>query len=192
MAGKTVGLLGLVVVLSGVAFAEEASGTDPARRGWYVGGGATYAFEQFPDGHGLDVEDSPGFKVLGGYRLHPNLGAELDVDYLHGFDVEVGGYDAAHVRGVATTLNGKGYLATGRVQPYGVAGVGGLYVAGLDSSLHNVLGVNGGFLTRFGGGLDVYATEHVVLNAEATYDLPTGRVSDLRFVPLTIGAQYRF
>jgi opacity protein-like surface antigen len=192
MAGKTLGLLGLVAVLTGAAIAAEPNGTDYARRGWYVGGGVTYAFEQFPDHHDLAVDDSPGFKVLGGYRVLPNLAAELDADYLHDFDVQVGGTDVAHIRGVATTLNGKGYLTTGRVQPYGVAGIGGLYVAGLDSSLHNILGVNGGFLTRVGGGLDLYATEHVVLNAEATYDLPTGRVSDLRFVPLTIGAQYRF
>jgi opacity protein-like surface antigen len=192
MVAKTLGLLGLVAVLTGAAVAAEPDGTDYARRGWYVGGGATYAFEQLPDHHDLKVDDSPGFKILGGYRVLPNLAAEIDVDYLHGFDVKIDGYDAASIRGVATTLNGKGYLATGRVQPYGVAGVGGLYVAGLDSSLHNVLGVNGGFLTRFGGGLDLYATEHVVLNAEATYDLPTGNVSDLRFVPLTIGAQYRF
>jgi opacity protein-like surface antigen len=192
MVRNTLGWLGLVTMLSGTALATEPGGADYARRGWYVGGGATYAFEQFPDGHGLDVGNSPGVKALGGYRVHPNFGAELDVDYLHDFDFDVAGYDVAHVRGVATTVNGKGYLTTGRVQPYAVAGVGGLYVAGVDASLDNVLGLSGGFLTRFGGGLDLYATEHVVLNAEATYDLPTGRVSDLRFVPLTLGAQYRF
>jgi hypothetical protein len=111
---------------------------------------------------------------------------------VNGFDVSAGGYDLGRVRGVATTINGKGYLTTGRIQPYGVAGIGGLYVAGFDRSLDNILGVNGGFLARFGGGLDVYATEHFVVNAEATYDLPTGDVSSLRFVPVTLGAQYRF
>jgi opacity protein-like surface antigen len=195
MIRRTFGWLGLVTVLAGTALAAEPGSTDFARTGWYLGGGATYAFEDFRTGAAGDavgIDDSAGFKLLGGYRAHPNFAAELDLDYLHGFDVNVGGTRAASIRGVATTINGKGYLTTGRVQPYGVAGVGGLYVAGLDSSLDNILGVNGGFLARFGGGMDLYATEHVVLNAEATYDLPTGDVSSLRFVPVTLGAQYRF
>lgn len=195
MIRRTFGWLGLVAVLSGTAFAAEAPArADYGRTGWYLGGGGTYAIESFDTGHGglLTVDDSAGAKVLGGYRVHPNFAAELDVDYLHGFDVDVGGARVGSIRGVATTVNGKGYLTTGRVQPYGVAGVGGLWVAGLDASLDNVLGLNGGFLARFGGGLDVYATEHVVLNAEASYDLPTGNVESLRFVPITLGAQYRF
>jgi hypothetical protein len=55
-----------------------------------------------------------------------------------------------------------------------------------------MVGIDGGFLMRFGGGMDVYATDHLVLNAEASHDLPTGDVLSLRFVPLTLGAQYRF
>jgi opacity protein-like surface antigen len=191
MIRKTFRSVGVVVLLAGSVMAAEPTKNDFGRTGWYVGCGATYAFEDFSSG-GLEVGDAPGFKALGGYRLHRNFAAEVDVDYLNGFDVSAGGYDLGRVRGVATTVNGKGYLATGRVQPYGVAGIGGVYVAGFDSSLDNVLGVNGGFLGRFGGGLDVYATEHLVVNAEATYDLPTGDVSSLRFVPLTLGAQYRF
>ena len=188
----TLGWLALVSLLSSPAVAAEPAGDDLGRRGWYVGGGGIYAIEQLSHRDGVGVDDSPGFRVLGGYRAYPNFAAELDVDYLHGFDVHVAEYGGASVRGVATTLNGKGYLATGRVQPYGVAGLGGLYVAGLDSSLHDLLGLDHGFLGRFGGGLDVYATEHVVLNAEATYDLPTGDVASLRVVPVTLGAQYRF
>lgn len=141
----------------------------------------------------MHAGNSGGVKLLGGYRAHPRFGAELDVDYLHGFAVHDRRFGASsRVRGVATTLDGKGYLATGRVQPYGVAGVGGLYVTGLDASLQNLLGSHGGLVTRFGGGMDLYATDHVVVNAEATYDLGAGNVSSLRFVPVTLDAQYRF
>jgi opacity protein-like surface antigen len=188
MAGRTFGWLGLVAVLTGTALAAEPGAGDPGRTGWYLGAGATYALEQFRSGR---ADDSPGLKMLGGYRAHRHFAAELDVDYLNGFDVRADG-DESHVRGVATTLNGKGYLTTGRIQPYGVAGLGGLYVSGIDRSLQNLFGVHGGFLTRFGAGLDLYATDHLVVNAEATYDLPTGAVSALRFVPITLGAQYRF
>jgi hypothetical protein len=191
MARRTFGWLGLVALLSGSAIAADTNGGDFARRGWYLGGGGTYAVEQLDTGN-VQAGNSGGVKLLGGYRAHPRFGTELDVDYLHGFAVHDSRSGTASLRGVATTLNGKGYLATGRVQPYGVAGVGGLYVTGLDASLQNLLGANGGLVTRLGGGMDLYATDHVVVNAEATYDLGAGNVSSLRFVPVTLGAQYRF
>ena len=190
MIRRTFAWFAMATVLGGTAIAAETSAADPGRTGWYVGGGATYAFEAVTGaGASASVGDSPGFTVLGGYRLHRNVAAELDVDYLNDFGVDVAGREAAHLTAVATTLNGKGYLATGRVQPYGVVGVGGLY--GVAWDLFRTADA-AGFLARFGGGMDLYATDHVVLNAEASYDLPTGDLAALRFVPVTVGAQYRF
>ncbi len=186
--------LGFMVALGGGAFAGTAPDADFGRTGWYVGGGGTYAVESVDRGQAsgaIDVGNSAGLRVLGGYRAHPNLAAELAVDYLPAFGVDVDGHRVGHVSAIASTLSGKGYLTAGRVQPYGVAGVGALHAVASDS-----LGLRTsdatGFLARFGGGVDVYATSHVVVNLESSYDLPTGDVSDLRFVPITLGAQYRF
>src|SRR4026209_1181050 len=117
MIRRTFRLVGVVVLLAGPVAAAEPAKNDFGRTGWYVGGGATYAFENFSSG-GVSVDDSAGVKLQGGYRAHRNFAAEVDVDYVNGFDVSAGGYDLGRVRGVATTVNGKGDLTTGRVQPY--------------------------------------------------------------------------
>ena len=48
------------------------------------------------------------------------------------------------------------------------------------------------FATRLGGGLDVYATRHIVVSASATYVIPTGENRGLEFATFGLGAQYRF
>jgi hypothetical protein len=48
------------------------------------------------------------------------------------------------------------------------------------------------FAARFGGGIDLYATKHVVLSVEAEYVLPTGDVKDLDYISIGWGFQYRF
>src|SRR5258706_11172250 len=109
MAGRTFGWLGLAMLWAGSAIAADTNGGDFGRRGWYLGGGGTYAVEQLDAGVDVHAGNSGGVKLLGGYRAHPRFGAELDVDYLHGFPVHESRFGTSpHVRGVATTLNGKG------------------------------------------------------------------------------------
>jgi hypothetical protein len=45
---------------------------------------------------------------------------------------------------------------------------------------------------RFGGGLDFYATEHVVLTLGIDYVLPFGDLEDLDYVSIGWGLRYRF
>lgn len=49
-----------------------------------------------------------------------------------------------------------------------------------------------GFAMRFGGGLDVYATEHVALCLGFDYLLPFGDAEDLDYMAITWGLLYRF
>ena len=98
--------------------------------------------------------------------------------------------------GVVFTANMKGYLFKDRFQPYAVAGIGvmtarleikdtvGFDVSGSDWST--------GFAARFGGGVDLYVTQHFVLNAEIRYVLPTGDVEGLDMISFGWGLQYRF
>jgi opacity protein-like surface antigen len=45
---------------------------------------------------------------------------------------------------------------------------------------------------RFGGGVDVYVTDHISLDIGGAYVLPIGDVEDLRFISIRFGIQYRF
>jgi hypothetical protein len=48
------------------------------------------------------------------------------------------------------------------------------------------------FVFRFGGGFDVYATDHVVVNIGASYLLPLGEVSGVDLFTVGGGIEYRF
>jgi hypothetical protein len=48
------------------------------------------------------------------------------------------------------------------------------------------------FVFRFGGGFDIYATEHVVVNIGASYLLPLGEVSGVELYTVGGGIEYRF
>jgi opacity protein-like surface antigen len=114
------------------------------------------------------------------------------------------------------TVDIKGYLATGRLQPFLLLGGGTMTV---QTKVTNPTGVqkstevtpptdpttflpNRGpviqsrsyqdFVFRFGGGIDVYATENVVVNVGATYLLPMGLVKTLDLFTIGGGIEYRF
>ena len=48
------------------------------------------------------------------------------------------------------------------------------------------------FIARFGGGLDLYLTEHLALQVSSSYVLPTGDLDNLAYVSLVFGLQYRW
>jgi opacity protein-like surface antigen len=163
----------------------------------------------------LQGDDSPGVDIRGGYRFHPNFAIEGDLQYFTGFDLnikkialngqnipipssidtKVGSIDT-----LAMTFNGKAYLLTGRIQPYGLLGLG-FTRASFDP---NAKGVHSEddfvFALRFGAGVDCYTTENIVVYLEASYLSPH---SDYKFGKgdpgigadinsLTLGVQYRF
>jgi Outer membrane protein beta-barrel domain len=178
--------MGLSLGLAAIASAEEEYG----RPGAYVGVGALWAE---PDVDRLDGADgTAGVDARAGYRLHRLVAVEGQVQY---FDEVSGDVDTpfgtadVDLTGVAFSSNGKVYPLSGRVQPYGLVGFGASYFSG-DAALEG-LTVSGSavdFNVRGGGGVDVYLSPHVVLNAEATYL----RIDDSGLVPLALGAQYRF
>ena len=45
---------------------------------------------------------------------------------------------------------------------------------------------------RLGGGLDFYLTENVVITAEGSYLMPTGKLDGLDYYSFGVGLQYRF
>lgn len=198
----------------GAAYAQEEA--DFGRTGFYIGvGGAVTALmdaeerleDDLPVGGLADVDVSPSFGVngRGGYRFHPHFAAELEVDWHSPFDVDysIGTEDIvkAELEPLVFTANTKGYLFKDRFQPYAVIGIGVMTaefeVTEID--IEDPVGFavkdserSTGFAARFGGGADLYITEHVVINAEIRYVLPTGAAESFDILSFGWGLQYRF
>jgi opacity protein-like surface antigen len=218
-------VMGIVCTSVALTAEDEVDEDDFARRGWMVGVAGSSAIELFeeelqadfrrqvdPIGGGfgstasvasLPVDNSLGFNGRVGYRCHPRFSAEVEVEWLHGFDADLeqpGVVQLARVEvdPLVVTANAKGYLLTGRYQPFLLVGAGamsgdlkvrdpvGLSFTGIDSQSENV------FAMRFGGGIDLYATKNIVVSLEADYVLPFGKLEDLNYVTLSWGFQYRF
>jgi opacity protein-like surface antigen len=152
----------------------------------------------------VDVDALIGVSLGVGYRWHPRFATDLAFDWARGdsdLDVTV----VAPVQGVSTvqarfgtftiwTLTGdlKGYLFTGRIQPYGVVGLGvmrqelGDFAGGAADVSRT------GFAPRFGGGIDVYLTRAVLLNLDAGYLLGTGDLDGENATTIRLGIGGRF
>lgn len=172
------------------AVVEEVAPIDYARTGPYLGVGTLYAVELFDDAvanTGVRTDNSWGFHLKGGWRLHPNLALELRYDWMHEFDLDPGFIDAWLLTG-----NVKGYILTGRFQPYALVGMGYLAANGSGGNNPGAAHVGDDFALRFGAGMDAYVTEHIVLGPEIAYVLPTGDAQDLDMLTVSLGAAYRF
>lgn len=70
-----------------------------------------------------------------------------------------------------TTVNGRFYLTTGRLQPFALAGIGAMKATPVNAAGRRDAY---GFASRFGGGLDFYLTRHAAATAVVSYVLATG------------------
>jgi opacity protein-like surface antigen len=203
-------LLGLVVALAVLPGAAAADDDDFSRSGAYVGIGGVYTLnsliedqvdDAFP-GFDIDVDDSAGVSAVLGYRMLPFLSAELQYEYIDGFDISAAGTKLVTVRAHTVTGNLKAIAPIWRVQPYLLAGAG---VVRWDFDDKTGLGlVSGGetaFAGRVGAGADLYLTRNIVLNAgvnavltDTSIDaLPGGDDIDYLFYITAGGSlQYRF
>ena len=48
------------------------------------------------------------------------------------------------------------------------------------------------FTMRFGGGIDIYANQNVMMRAEGSYVLPFGNLDDIQYVSIGMGVHFRF
>jgi len=220
---------------------EETSSEDFDRRGFFVGAGGGFAGENFSEQPVKDIAEifsnQPRKDVVqlagpkttanadnswsihghGGYRCHPRYSVAATVEYFGGFDTQwtgVLGTGSDDVDMFVATVDLKGYLLTGRYQPYVLIGGG---VMNVDTKVTNQTGITGttpnpmppptnlavygpviqsrdylDFTFRFGGGVDVYTTDHIVVNIGASYLLPVGTVSGTDVFTVGGGIEYRF
>lgn len=171
----------------------SADGDESAydRDGWYagIGGGAAIEFFQ----HGSSANS--GFaQIRAGYHFLRFAALELQLEYTPKFNGKSGNYAGVNTATFGTWANIKGYPTapwTGPVQPFAMIGLGWWWERRWGSALNGVH-QNGGFVSRFGGGLDFYVTKNVMLTAETAWVVPTGHVSSLDQLQIGGAIQYRF
>ena len=187
--------LRFVAVLSLCSFAAPAFAQDTVytRPGPYLGVHGFAAFENFNE---VDFDDGAGSGIRAGYRLHPHFATELQFDHYEDFDIdesfvdgEVDGYSISAQAKYLFPLPGE------RIQPFFFLGAGLLH-GDLDDSIPiagvSVSGDTNEFFWRVGAGVDLYATENVVVGVEAVYNFPTGDLDDFEFWTLGAVLAYRF
>jgi opacity protein-like surface antigen len=174
---------------------EQDTPVDYARMGCYLGLSGTVALDiELEDrieevGLNGDVDQSPGLHTRLGCRFMERLSGELHFEYLDGFDVSVDGVDG-HLDMWSLTADFKVYLLTGRTQPFVTLGFGYL---DFDGSYAGMKTEGWDFVVRYGGGLDFYLTENIVLDIDATVAHLTDEENDgLGYVAIGWGFQYRF
>ena len=145
-----------------------------------------------------------------GYRVHRFLAIEAQLEWmsLMGFQSE-GAIESdgrttppsrvsrsldVDIDTLVITGNLKPYFMTGQIQPFALLGAGMMWEEfGVEYNGSNDDEHSKGFAMRFGGGVDYYATDNVVLTLKASYVLTFGPVSDRDyFSGGLLGLTYRF
>lgn len=167
---------------------EDEAG-DPARSGPMLGLGAGYALHNFNINQ--NYENSGAFNAHVGYRFNPRFATELQIERYQEFDLR-NVEDVGDVNGWAIGLNGKGYMLTGRYQPWALIGLNFLDMETTDSTnIANPRKTDDGPAMRFGLGLDVYATNRLAIVTDISYMLGMGGVKDYDVVMFSLGFLFR-
>ena len=169
--------------------ASEETGLEPARDGWYLGANYVRAFEMWHPHDPGTVQDPNGLSVRVGFRFLENWALGFQYEWLDDFELDTPEFRAS---GNVLTFNGRFYWPLGRIQPYGLFGIGYLQSSREGSFKRVVDGATGNFAIRTGGGVDWLLTRNWVLATEAVYVLPTGNLNAIQYLSLGIGLQYRF
>lgn len=173
------------------AAAGEEENLDPSRTGVYLGAGAVYAMQNF-SGTGVNTDDSGAFNVRIGYRFIPRLATELHIESYPGFDAGDGaGNDVGDINGWTVGGNARGYILTGKYQPFLLMGVNFLDMETNDSRAADPSKQNDGVAMRFGGGMEIYTFNKVALTADISYLLGLDETDGYDVVAFSLGFIFR-
>jgi hypothetical protein len=180
------------------------------RKGWFMGLAGTYALPNY--GHDLQADANSAMETpvkvstdssLGvggdiGYRCHRYFSTAVEAEKVMGFEEEysepgVGSFAVGDVDPLAVTTNFKAHLPVGRFQPFALVGGGMMTTSATIRDTVGLGSVNAkDIVLRFGGGLDFYATKHIVLNFGVDYVVPLGDLREFDYTSVSWGVQYRF
>lgn len=191
-----------LALLLGLPVGAVADDSEPnfARSGWYLGvGGVGASFEstdgELDDFFGVDHADADtglGFNLRAGYRGHEHLAVEAAFELMDDTEFDLSNAHSGKINTWTLMAITKPYLMTGRVQPFLLAGVGLMHakVPNLEPGGPSISATE--FAVRFGGGVDFYLTEHVVVAIGLDYVLPTDEISEFDYLAFEWSLNYRF
>jgi len=162
----------------GALAGEDDEESEYARTGWYVGGSgvATYGASRRD---GDENQANGGVNARFGWRESSWLALEFATEWTILRDVSYGIWTYG--------VNGKFFLMEERLQPFLLAGAGGMTQ---KTERDGSSSTDWGF--RFGAGADYYLTERWALSAEATYVWGVGEVWQRDYASFGLGVLYRF
>jgi opacity protein-like surface antigen len=210
------GLAWLFVLAGPVRAAEDE--IDSARSGPYIGVNAGAAIPNFdgeyfftPPPFEARTDETTSLELLGraGWRLLPYLAIEGQYEWVREWELTTKTTTCAEVDAEIITGNIRLFAPFEAIHPYAVVGAwAGRFRSRVIQRDFDVGGTNRCAKTpavdlresnwelafRFGGGLDVYVTRHVIVNLEASTiyaeDEPFGQ--KFPFVSVSGGLGYRF
>ena len=211
LATSLIGILSLLI--ASTTTADGLRDDEFVNPGAYLVLGGFTAFTAFKD-IPSDFDTSLGFMLRGGYRISPIFAIEAEGNFIAGWDTHeeepppgVDQTDFTLDGGIAT-INALAYLPLGRLQPHVSVGMGGMWaqlrttnsvtqICSLDSywfcqNVYLQLDHSGGFVMKFGGGLDYYLTRDWAVVTDASYVLPFGDLKDLRYLSFNWGVRFNF
>jgi opacity protein-like surface antigen len=191
------------------AAAEPEEPSEYARDGFYLMGsiaGASYtgladeakqrATTQSGVVAGATVDSAAGFNFRAGYRFHPRIAAEGQFEWLTPVRVDITGNAAQsaalRVNAWSFMVNGKGYILTGKIQPFLSVGMGMIMVDVNDRGGLDLRNDDTGFALRMGGGFDFYITPKWLIELDLSYVLPTAGTAPFDYISAGVGVGYRF
>ena len=203
--------LGLALLAPNPSFGEDSdpdlsreSTTEFVPTGLYAGIAGNGIFDEFDSNIPLatlpvdKIDPSFGVSVWGGMRLNRHFAVEGQYDWINDLDVRLdnGHFGRPHtdLGGWVLSANSKLYLSLGRFQPFAKFGLGvielELEANGSDHLASDAKKAD--FVTRFGAGIDVYATRSISLVVIAEYVMPMDALEEFPFLMVNLGLQYQF
>ena len=153
------------------------------RSGPYIGVGASRSLnllEAFLDDDpvltNIQVSDHWGVNTRAGYRLASWFALEGEYEWMGDYNLSFGGANLGSIGAQAATANLRFIGPFGRFQPYLLLGAGAIFLHTQDR--FDALQVDHtSFAGRIGLGIDLYLTEHLLLNFGAEGVLSPAEVS---------------
>lgn len=136
----------------------------------------------------IQLSNSGGFGFNVEYRFHQLASVELLAETVER-DVESELDPTEEFRMWSMSLNGRIYLAPGRLQPFLLAGFG--FGTGSETRLIPGSGATSAQV-RVGGGGDFYITDHFVLGFSIEKPFFFSSLSELDYLKIGAGLKYRF